>query len=196
MAQSRNTRKEFGTVEIVDEMVLSDSAPLHLGTSGTDGFDISFDGTNTLNIDALVANDTVRIGETTQADLQVDGATDLLWDASAGSLANGGFLGLFMPDAAITNVAAGGGAISITNPFTTINTDGSVDDAFTLADGTVIGQIKGIALVTDGGVSAIITPTTFADGTTLTFADANDFCILVWGASGWRTLMNVGGSIA
>ena len=59
----------------------------HFGTE-QDGVDLSWDGSNTLNIDPINANDTIRIGETIQADFQVDGATDLLWDASAGKLTN------------------------------------------------------------------------------------------------------------
>lgn len=184
MAQSKNLRKIFGEVDITGNQ--------HLGNSG-DGFNVGFDGTNTLNIDPVNANDTVRIGETTQADLQVDGATDLLWDASAGSLTNNSFLGLFVPNAASQSVT-GAGAANVTSPITYVTTNG-VAQVLTLADGTAIGQIKCIVLIVDGG-DCVLTPATFADGTTLTFADANDFVVLVWGATGWRVIVNVGGTVA
>lgn len=188
MSQSGNLRKVWGELELTGKQ--------HLGDAG-DGFDLKFDGTNTLNLDPVNANDTFRIGETVQADLQVDGATDLLWDASAGSLANGGMLGLWAPDAAIQTVAAGGTttALSLTTVLSDISTDAG-GDAFTLANGTVVGQIKAIVLSTDGGGNATVTPATYADGTTLTFADAGDFCLLMWNGSAWRTLVNVGGTIA
>lgn len=189
MSQSFNTRLETG------ELVIKGTGKFHQGAPG-DGFDIAFDGSNTLNIDPVNANDTVRIGETIQADFQVDGATDLLWDASAGALTSGGFYAGFYPAVAADDIAAGtGGAISVANALTTINTDAG-GDAFTLADGTVVGQIKNIQLVADGGGNAVITPANFLDGTTITFADAGDSCSLLWNGSNWVLIANNGGTVA
>jgi len=109
---------------------------------------------------------------------------------------SGGFLGVFSPDAAAETIAAGdGGAISVTSALTYVSTDGD-DDAFTLADGSVIGQMKSIVVVTDGGGDAVVTPSNYADGSTITFADAADFCVLIWNGTNWRTVVNVGGTIA
>lgn len=86
------------------------------------------------------------------------------------------------------NIAAGaGGAIAITNFYTTINTDGG-GDAFTLADGDIIGQLKRIQLITDGGGDAVITPANFVDGTTITMADAGDYTLILWNGTGWTTV--------
>jgi len=187
MAQSKNVRKIFGEVEVTGNQ--------HVGDAG-DGFDIKFDGTNTLNIDPANANDVVRIGETNQADLQVDGATDLLWDASAGSLTNGGMLGLYAPDAAIETIAAGNpGALSVATVISDVSVDAG-GDAFTLADGTVVGQIKVITLVATAGGTAVVTPANYADGTTMTLSAASEHCVLMWNGSNWRTILNVGGVIA
>lgn len=197
MSHSKDVRKYVGTLQVEDEIIMNNSVPLHFGRSDTDGFDISFDGTNTLNIDALVANDTVRIGETTQADLQVDGATDLLWDASVGSLTNGGFFVPVIPNVVREVIAAGGGTTAAS--ITTFGSDVSVDaggDIFTLADGTVVGQLKEFTLDATAGGVATITPTTFADGTSVTLTTAGDQCILMWvGASGWRLVQGRGAAI-
>lgn len=58
--------------------------------------------------------------------------------------------------------------------------------AATLADGSYVGQTKKVHLIVDGG-DVTLTPATFADGSTLTFADAGDYAVLVWlgAASGW-----------
>lgn len=197
MSHSKDVRKYYGTVQIEDELILNNSVPVHFGRSDTDGFDVSFDGTNTLNIDALVANDTVRIGETTQADLQVDGATDLLWDASVGSLTNGGFFVPVIPNAVREVIAAGG--TSTAASIATYGSDVSVDaggDTFTLANGTVVGQLKEFTLDATAGGVATITPATFVDGTSVTLTTAGDQCILMWvGASGWRLVQGRGAAI-
>tara|TARA_Y100001963_G_scaffold22995_2_gene30375 strand:+ start:3475 stop:3936 length:462 start_codon:yes stop_codon:yes gene_type:complete len=80
------------------------------------------------------------------------------------------------------------GAVNITTPVTTVATSGAI--ALTLADGSV-GQIKIIIMITDGG-DATLTPTTMANGTTLTFADAGDSAILMWIATGWQVISMAG----
>lgn len=187
MAQSSQTRHHLGILELADNF--------HMGSSG-DGFNILFDGTNTLNIDPENANDIVRIGETNQADLQVDGATDLVWDASAGSLKNGaGFVPVIL-DAVREVIAAGNpGALSIAAYGTDVSTDGD-DDAFSLADGTIVGQLKEVTLDVDGGGNAVITPANYADGTTATLADAGDFVVFMWNGTNWRTVGGKGVAIA
>ena len=92
-----------------------------------------------------------------------------------------------MLSAPLQVLAAGGGAVTITEYYTTMATDGG-GDAMTLADSTVVGQLKKIQLITDGGGDAVLTPTTLNGGTTITFADAGDFCVLMWDGSGWQVL--------
>lgn len=63
-----------------------------------------------------------------------------------------------------------------------------------LADGAQ-GQIKIITLISDGGDS-VITPSNFANGSTITFADVNDTVTLIFTNSNWVVLSNNGATIA
>lgn len=81
-------------------------------------------------------------------------------------------------------LAAGGGAVNVTAYYTAGASDAG-GDAWTLADGTFPGQLKKIQLVTDGGGDATLTPTTLTGGTTITFADAGDYAILIWDGDSW-----------
>lgn len=94
------------------------------------------------------------------------------------------------------DVTAGtGGEIPLTDPTTTINTDAG-GDAFTLADG-VDGQRKTIIMVVDGGGDAVITPSTFANGSTITMGDAGDAIVLEFDSTiGWVIVGGQGYAIA
>tara|TARA_Y100000389_G_scaffold156426_1_gene157282 strand:+ start:861 stop:1784 length:924 start_codon:yes stop_codon:yes gene_type:complete len=88
---------------------------------------------------------------------------------------------------------SGAGAIDVVTGVTEITTTAA--DAYTLADGTV-GQIKIITMAVDGG-DGTITPTTFANGTTITMADALDTVMLVYVTTlGWMVVSNNGCTIA
>ena len=98
----------------------------------------------------------------------------------------------FYPTAAQSNITAGtGGAISIANYLTTINTDAG-GDAFTLANGTQTGQMKKILLVVDGGGDATITLTGY---TSIVMNDATDYVILIWNGTAWKVLENSGSTV-
>ena len=84
------------------------------------------------------------------------------------------------------------GAIDITTYITEITTTAAT--AYTLADG-VLGQIKIISLIVDGG-DATITPTTFETGTTITLGDVNDNITLLYTTNGWANTANQGAIIA
>ena len=84
------------------------------------------------------------------------------------------------------------GAIDITTYITEITTTAAT--AYTLADG-VLGQIKIISLIVDGG-DATITPTTLATGTTITLGDVNDNITLLYTTNGWANTANQGAIIA
>jgi hypothetical protein len=79
---------------------------------------------------------------------------------------------------------SGAGAINLTTLFTEITTTGT--DAYSLANGTV-GQVKIITMAVDGG-DATITPTTFANGTSMTMDAVQDSVTLIYGANGWVVL--------
>ena len=78
-------------------------------------------------------------------------------------------------------------AVGITTALTLLASSGT-DTATTLADGTVIGQIKIIVHDTDGGNSilAVTDALGFAD---LDFVDDGDTAMLIWtGTTGWALL--------
>jgi alkaline phosphatase len=90
---------------------------------------------------------------------------------------------------------SGAGAVSLTTLITEVTT-GAGAAALTLADGTA-GQIKIITMVVDGGGAATLTPTTLANGSTLTFADAADTVMLVYNTTvGWTIVSNSGVVVA
>lgn len=85
------------------------------------------------------------------------------------------------------------GAISLLTEITFIDTTAGAA-ALTLADGTA-GQRKLIKMTVDGG-DAVITPANFGDGSTITFADANDSVELLFDGTDWQLLSNNGTAIA
>ncbi len=138
-------------------------------------------------IDGSQKTDTIS-EKTSGAGVTVDGLLIKDRGISANSMR-----GAFYPSVAQNNITAGtGGAISVANYLTTINTDAG-GDAFTLANGTQIGQMKKILLVTDGGGNGVITfATATASGNTATFDDAGDSLLLQWSGTAWIILENSG----
>jgi hypothetical protein len=93
----------------------------------------------------------------------------------------------YIPTASYQSLS-GAGAINVTSFLTKWTTTGA--QAGTLAGGTKIGQLKKIQMIVDGGVGTL-TPTNLVDGTTISFADAGDFVLLMWlgiTAGGWKIL--------
>ena len=80
---------------------------------------------------------------------------------------------------------SGAGALNVTSYYSAWTTTGA--DAGTLADGTAIGQLKKIQLIVDGG-DGTLTPSNLSGGTTITFADAGDYVVLVWDGTNWIAL--------
>ena len=88
---------------------------------------------------------------------------------------------------------SGAGAVTLTDLITEVTTTGA--DALTLANGSA-GQIKIITMVVDGG-DGTLTPATFANGTTITFNDANDTVALLYANTiGWVIISNSGATVA
>ena len=86
-------------------------------------------------------------------------------------------------------------ALSLDTMISELTTGGS-GLAMTLANG-VVGQIKIITMVVDGGGTATLTPATFANGTTIAFADVNDTVMLVYANTiGWVVVSNSGATIS
>ena len=89
---------------------------------------------------------------------------------------------------------SGAGAVDLTNLVTELTTTGT--DALTLADGTTSGQVKIINMIVDGG-DGTLTPTTFANGTTITFDAVAESATLVWNSTiGWVATSVQGATIA
>ena len=88
---------------------------------------------------------------------------------------------------------SGAGAVDVVNLVTEVTTTGA--DALTLADGTV-GQLKIITMIVDGG-NGTLTPTTFANGTNITFDAVNEtVCLLFANTIGWVVVSNSGATVA
>ena len=81
------------------------------------------------------------------------------------------------------------GAIAVTDDVAQMDSSGGAL-AMTLADGAVGDRIV-IEHVTAGN-NAVVTPATFADGTTLTFNAAKELVELLMTSAGWTVLSNVG----
>ena len=92
------------------------------------------------------------------------------------------------------------------NDLNTVSASGSINDggvivvdadsisanmALTLSDSSDVGELKIIVIATDPASThdVVLTPSTFNNGTTLTFSDKGDAAILIWlGSSngGWN----------
>lgn len=102
------------------------------------------------------------------------------------------YTGVYIPDGG-RGTLTDAGAIDPNESVTELTTTGAA--AVTLADGTTEGQTIQIILVVDAG-DATLTPASFHDGTTLTFADAGDTAWLQWrtigGTRAWKLVFAIG----
>ena len=82
--------------------------------------------------------------------------------------------------------------VSVTTALTLLTTTDTT--ASTLADGTVVGQIKIVIHDVDGG-STVLTPSTKSGFSTCTFTDVGDAIVLMWTATrGWVAIGGGSGS--
>nr|BAR35792.1 hypothetical protein [uncultured Mediterranean phage uvMED] len=89
---------------------------------------------------------------------------------------------------------SGAGAVDLTNLVTELTTTGA--NALTLANGTTSGQMKIVNMIVDGG-DGTLTPTTFANGTTITFDAVGESVTLVWNSAiGWVATSVNGATVA
>jgi len=130
---------------------------------------------------ATITSATITTLASTTGNVTTINATDVnaTGTADVGTLTVGSLVG-------DVQTLTGAGAVNLTTTVTSLVNDGA--NAITLADGTP-GQIKIIVMHTDPGTDSTLTPTTFHNGTTVTFDDAGDYIILVWLATiGWVSL--------
>ena len=104
-------------------------------------------------------------------------------------IVHGGFLVTSIPNAAIQTTS--GAATANATTYETQCTSTGAGNVITLSNGTVIGQLKNILHVVDGG-SIVITPTTSAQFTTHTIAAVNNFAMFIWTPTGWRLISSRG----
>ena len=91
---------------------------------------------------------------------------------------------------------SGAGAADTVNLITELTT-GAGAAAVTLADGSTSGQIKIINHIVDGGGTATVTPTTFANGSTIAFDAVAESVTLVWNSAiGWVATSVNGATVA
>ena len=91
---------------------------------------------------------------------------------------------------------SGAGAADTVNLITELTTAGGAA-AVTLADGSTSGQIKIINHIVDGGGTATVTPTTFANGSTIAFDAVGESVTLVWNSTvGWVASSVNGATVA
>lgn len=91
---------------------------------------------------------------------------------------------------------SGAGAVNITQPVTAF-TSTATGNALTLADG-VVGQLKTIVYVAEaaGGDTGILTPTNLGAGTTITFNNVGDACVLQFIGTEWWAISLRGAVLA
>ena len=148
-----------------------------------------------LMADSATADRTITLPNATGT-ISLIGNTETLTNKTLTSpTINGAALGGALTGAVIGGVQAlsGAGAANNTRLTTQLTTTGS-NQAITLANGTN-GQIKIVTMVVDGG-DAILTPSTFANGTSITFNDVGDTVLLVYNTTGgWALVSNTGCTI-
>jgi hypothetical protein len=123
--------------------------------------------------------------------IKTDAATGLtgiyqnIGTTSAASFATGvassvsGVVATFAPTA-VQQALTGAGAVNLTTYYTAVTNTGA--DALTLADSTVIGQLKKVKMVADPGTDSTLT---FNTNATVVFADVGDYVVLMWNGSDW-----------
>lgn len=85
----------------------------------------------------------------------------------------------FIP-VAVQQALSGAGAVNLTTYYTAITNTGA--DALTLADSTVVGQMKKVKMIVDPGTDSTLT---FNTNATIVFADVGDYAVLMWNGSDW-----------
>jgi hypothetical protein len=156
--------------------------------------DTSADNQYVFAVNELVANRTVTLP-------LLAGNDTFVFESHAATLANKtvsastGLLGAtatsFVPIVfdAIQQNLVGSGAISVSTYFTTIATTAA--NVFTLANSTMVGALKKITMTVDAG-DGVLTPTSLANYTTITFNDVSDYVVLMWNGTAWRVVESVG----
>jgi len=91
---------------------------------------------------------------------------------------------------------SGPGAVNVTTVTTAFTSTGT-GDALTLADGAA-GQLKAIVYVaeTAGADTGVLTPSNFGNGSTITFNNVGDSCLLQFLGTDWWVVSLNGAVVA
>jgi len=121
-----------------------------------------------------------------------NGFEDITKNASTGAITSNAAYGKAIRGG--VQELSGAGAVDLTNLVTELTTTGA--NALTLADGTTSGQMKIVNMIVDGG-DGTLTPTSFANGTTITFDAVGESATLVWNSTiGWVATSVNGATVA
>ena len=164
-----------------DTLALGDSAAFVLGSNGAQDLTIS------------TAIDTAGVNANEPKIVMTDGASGDITVTAGGT---DGEIVLASPvvHSSTQSLTSANEAINLTTSIGEFVTDGD-GTTHTFADG-VEGQIKFLVLITDGGGNAVVTPTNFGQGSTLTFADVGDACSLLFTNGQWYITGNQGVAVA
>ena len=167
------------TVFVTSEMKLGSAAKISPATSNDDVL-IQANGTGSVVLESISIKDNEITTHVSNANLELntDGTGTIELQTATNVTGNLTVSGAFIGS---RQTISGAGAINLTTLYTEITTTSG--DAYTLANG-VIGQMKIIVMVVDGG-DATITPTTFANGTRIVMDAVHDSVTLLYGANGW-----------
>ena len=169
-------------LNLTNNLFLGASALITTNVSNAD-INIEANGTGSVYVDQLRFRNNNITTHITNADLELntDGTGTIELQTATNVTGNLSVSGAFIGS---RQTISGAGAINLTTLFTEITTTST--DSYSLANGTV-GQVKIITMAVDGG-DATITPTTFANGTSITMDAVQDSVTLIYGANGWVVL--------
>lgn len=109
---------DIGTFQLCDDTILAIGGTTAL--TANDGFTFVFDGTATLNIDAVTAEDSLTIGESVSTDFEIHGTNyDILWDASEDELIFGDNVEVIWGAGKDLMIESDGTLVNFTFPATT-----------------------------------------------------------------------------
>jgi len=170
------------SVNVTTSLLLGADCLITTNVSNAD-INLEANGTGSVYIDELRFRDNNITTHVTNANLELttDGTGTIELQTNTNVTGNLTVSGAFTGS---RQTISGAGVINLTTLFTEITTTGA--DAYSLANGTV-GQIKIITMAVHGG-DATITPTTFANGTSMTMDAVHDSVTLIYGANGWVVL--------
>jgi len=93
-------------------------------------------------------------------------------------------------------VSAAAPALSVEKSLSIIDSSSNAVNA-TLADGTIVGQVKRICMSDDSNPSDVtIASPSNADRKVADFAEVTDYLELIWNGSGWMVIANAGVALA